>query len=841
MSDDKGEYSLTVKPGEYKIKAASLGNFPVEKELLVDHAVSLKVNVNFMLKPDPELLKEVVVSKDIAARVRSDTVTYTVGKYLTGNEKVLKDVLNKLPGIEVKEDGKVKAYGKDVDKIMVEGDDFFFDQQKMATENLSAEAIDQVQVLNNYQANSLQKDFSQGGQTALNINVKDEYRNRLSGNIAGGAGYQNKFLGNANLYQFGKKLKASFIANANNTGEETFSMHDYMSFGGGISQLMENSDNSGGLVQINPGNISSGVSGGNDANQKTTVLGALNLNYKPVEKLKVNSSIVISTTDRNESERLTRSFLDQNAGLIQRNSLDAARKLFMGNLNLNISYKPQATMALSYRANGGSNEVESNTGIVNEGLRSFRLNENQDISTLKISQYLDYSWKFHPKAFINFGLFHEFREKDMFEKLYSDSAILGLSSGISPSRFNQGVTTQRQQYGFNASLSYKPGKVILKAVTGVSTIDQSFSSDLRLTAEDTDFKVDGFENDLSYNIYNYRGALYLVKNKGLVQFNAGPVLQYYSAKTNVKNGFNKLLLTPDVRFTLKFSDTHSFTLSYSQRLSLPAPEELIENMYVKNYRTLATGGLKTENYSFYNQLNGHYMIFDAFSNTLFSIGAFYMKKADAVSVTSGNGVDYNTQSSAIVPFEESFGSTLYFDKKLRKIPLSLKFNTNYNKSFGFNYIQEHLNGISRTSLGSSAGILTRFNFLLNAELGVSGSWSAGKSALVNYKNVFSSIQPFAKMHLYHKSGFTGFVSFSKLDYRSDSQQKSYRVLSSTIRYQKPSSNVEFSMSVSNLLNLDDYFSFETQVTENFYLERRYSVLPGYVLFRIKYTIKGLSK
>jgi hypothetical protein len=113
--------------------------------------------------------------------------------------------------------------------------------------------------------------------------------------------------------------------------------------------------------------------------------------------------------------------------------------------------------------------------------------------------------------------------------------------------------------------------------------------------------------------------------------------------------------------------------------------------------------------------------------------------------------------------------------------------------------------------------------------------------LVNYKNVFSSIQPFAKMHLYHKSGFTGFVSFSKLDYRSDSQQKSYRVLSSTIRYQKPSSNVEFSMSVSNLLNLDDYFSFETQVTENFYLERRYSVLPGYVLFRIKYTIKGLSK
>lgn len=839
IANDKGEYSLILtKAGDYLLKASCLGSFPQEKKIVVETGQAL--TVDFVLTSNPALLKEVVVWRDVAAKVRSDTVTYTVGKYLTGEEKVLKDVLNKLPGIEVKEDGKVKAYGKDVDKIMVEGDDFFFDQQKMATENLSADAVDQVQVLNNYQANALQKDFSQGGQTALNINIKDEYRNKLSGNIAAGGGYKEKFSGNATLYRFGKKLKSSLIAGTNNTGEETFSMHDYMSFSGGIQQLMENNDNAGGMVQINPSDLSSGIGGGNDANLKTTRLGALNANYKPNTKLKVNGNVVLSATNRSEFENVYRSFPGGNI-IPWRTRLFASRELFLGNLNMGLNYKPRTDMSINYRMNAGANNVESKNDIENSGSRNYFMNEQLNLHTLKISQYLDYTWRISARSLINIGAFHEFTNKLLSEDLNSDSVFLGLEFQHSPYTLQQEVTSPRQQYGVSGSFAYKYGKVILKNISGVTWLQQPFTSKVKQRENDARFEYDDFANDLSYNILDYRTGFYLAKNKGLVQFNLGPSLHYYKSETNTGGNFNKITISPDLRFSLKFTEMHSLNFSFSERLVLPSPEDLLQNRYIKNYRTIVAGGLNPENYSTYNQLNGHYMIFDAFSNTMFSISCFYMKKADPVSVKSGPSLEYNTQQPVQVPFEESYGGMIYLDKKLRKAPFSIRFNSNYNRSYGYNYIQDRLNGITRQSVNGSSSILTRFNFPFNFEAGTAGSFINMKSSVVTGKNNFSSFQPFAKLLIYHKAGLSGFVSFSELKYKSETQRKNYRVLSSTIRYNVPKTSLELSISVSNLLNIDNYYGIDAQINDNYYQERQYSILPGYAIFKIMYTLKGVSK
>ncbi|NJK96110.1 MAG: hypothetical protein HC905_15430 [Bacteroidales bacterium] len=298
----------------------------------------------------------------------------------------------------------------------------------------------------------------------------------------------------------------------------------------------------------------------------------------------------------------------------------------------------------------------------------------------------------------------------------------------------------------------------MKNISGISWLDQPFTTSVTQMADDATLSFEGFENNLRYKIADYRTAFYLVKNKGLIQFNAGPSFHYYKLATNTSGTMNKWTVAPDIRFGLKFTDMHNLEFSYNQRLILPAAEDLLNNQYIKNYRSIATGGLATDAYATYHQLNGKYMIFDAFSNTMFATGAYYMKKVHPLSVGISNSIDFNNLRTIIVPFDESIGAMVYFDKKLRKAPLSVRVNSNYSQGYGYNYISDALNGIKQQQVSSAASITSRFNFLFNLELGTAVTYSTSKSSLAGFSNNFNSFQPYAKLLIYHKQGFSGLLA-----------------------------------------------------------------------------------
>ena len=82
--------------------------------------------------------------------VKGDTLIYNADSFKSGTEKKLEDVLNKLPGVEVTEDGEIEVEGKTVTKVMVEGKDFFDGDSKLAVKNIPANALDKIQVLKNH-------------------------------------------------------------------------------------------------------------------------------------------------------------------------------------------------------------------------------------------------------------------------------------------------------------------------------------------------------------------------------------------------------------------------------------------------------------------------------------------------------------------------------------------------------------------------------------------------------------------------------------------------------------------------------------------------------------------
>ena len=96
---------------------------------------------NYTLFERTESLEEVVIEQEMAVVVKEDTIRYKVDQFKTGDERKLRDILKKLPGVEVDREGNVKVNGKEVKKLMIEGQEFFTGDPKLGVNNIPADAI----------------------------------------------------------------------------------------------------------------------------------------------------------------------------------------------------------------------------------------------------------------------------------------------------------------------------------------------------------------------------------------------------------------------------------------------------------------------------------------------------------------------------------------------------------------------------------------------------------------------------------------------------------------------------------------------------------------------------
>ena len=182
-------------------------------------------------------------------KVSGDTIDYNFRKYTDGTENVLADILAKLPGLEMDEKGQVRANGKPVDKITVNGQNFFGSQNEQITKNMPVDFIDKIQLNNNYSEYSLLRGFNTKRSTVINVDVDSLHRGRVTGNVEGWGGYKKKYRTSVNLYSFGTKKMWGLHAKQFNTGEEMMSLMDYIKTIGGIQSYAEHYDGEASIIK----------------------------------------------------------------------------------------------------------------------------------------------------------------------------------------------------------------------------------------------------------------------------------------------------------------------------------------------------------------------------------------------------------------------------------------------------------------------------------------------------------------------------------------------------------------------------------------------------------------
>ena len=221
-TDNDGMFSFNnIKNNSYVLKVNYLSFYPFQKTLQPTALKTNDIGV-IKIKPIAQVLTEVVIK---AARApitfHGDTIEYNAASFKVPPGSTVEDLLKRLPGIDVDVDGNISALGQDINKVYVNGNKFFGDNPKIATKNLGAEMISNVQV---YNEKSLQEKLTgiKDGNKAkvINLNLKKEYKNSGFGKVTGGAGSSDRWLSSGSYFKFNDKRQISFIGYGNNVNQQ---------------------------------------------------------------------------------------------------------------------------------------------------------------------------------------------------------------------------------------------------------------------------------------------------------------------------------------------------------------------------------------------------------------------------------------------------------------------------------------------------------------------------------------------------------------------------------------------------------------------------------------------
>ena len=285
ITDNEGFYKLVLQKGDtITISISYLGYKPVNYNF-----IALKsAKKDFVLQQSSESLDEIVIEMPVT--VRGDTTTYKTDKFIDGSERKLRNVLKKLPGVEVSKNGIVTVQGKKVTKMLVDGKKFFGGNSKLAVNNIPADAVGDVEVIDNYNEVAFLKGLTDSDEMAMNIKLKEDKKRFVFGDVEVGKGNDDFYKTSANLFYYSSKTNVNFIGNINNIGENTFTFQDYMSFSGGLNSIFSgNFDWKGGAF--------SQFMQSNDVLKSKQQFGALNITKVATSTLDISGFAVFSNTD----------------------------------------------------------------------------------------------------------------------------------------------------------------------------------------------------------------------------------------------------------------------------------------------------------------------------------------------------------------------------------------------------------------------------------------------------------------------------------------------------------------------------------------------------------------
>ncbi|MGV6945559.1 outer membrane beta-barrel protein [Sphingobacterium kyonggiense] len=600
-----------VKATKFKVRVSSLGFEAVEKEVDFPEGQQEVRIPSFVLTLNANQIEEVVVAGVLTVQVKGDTVEYSTKDLKLRQGAVAEDALKRLQGVEVDKDGNVTAQGESVTRVRINGKDFFGGDVKTATQNLPANIIEKIQVVDDFgDMANITGNKSGDSEKVLNIQIDPKYNKGFMTTLRGGYGTEDRYQATGMWMGMTNKTQVSVLGNLNNINAPLF---DFNTSGGGARRRMGGGGRSGGGMFGNPSGLTNvgsiGLNVRHDFSDKLKVYG--NYSYGRDDNNTFTKSLIDRTIDEGNQ-------VDQSEG--NSNKITSSHRL-EANIEWNISDKDYIKLTPQF----GFNDVKTTSDIfTNSYLNDIFVNEQTE-SVLNNSNVPRYSLsglynrKLNDKGrnlFFNFNYDNAATTND-YDRVLQRNLADPDNSGTPLSDIYEKTLQEVNNKSWNAgtTLSYTEplsqfGKLEFtydfnkNAYDNKNYQDAYFENGNPNTDPDLNFH---FLQDYSFTTHRV-GASYMFENEK-IKYSVGASVQPSLLKGDASSDNESAIIDrknfnfiPIARFEYKFSRQKNISLNYSGRSTEPTVNQILPYA-VSNSRTNTVIGNPDLNPEFRHQLS----------------------------------------------------------------------------------------------------------------------------------------------------------------------------------------------------------------------------------------------
>jgi hypothetical protein len=651
VTDDRGAYNLTrpagQNPDSLLVEVRSIGYKSQAK------SINTIAPVDFVLQVSVNQLQAVVIKSNRPwLRTSGDTLSYKVSDFSNPQDRVIGDVIKKLPGISVATDGTISYNGKNISNLYIGGDDLLDDKYNIATNSIPQGVVDQVQVMQNHQPIKMLQDKVVSDDVALNLTIKKDAKLHLVGQESVGAGLPGNYDVDLNAMMFKDAYKGINYLKGNNVGDDV--QNDLVSHN--LSDYLQKIDNNLPSTVLSLGTVPNpNLLQNRYLFNQSGILNLNNLvNLKKGEQLRINFYYLHDTQQQDYKEQ-TQIYLPGDTIKYSETEKNKYRPdILHGQFTLNINkdkYYLDDKLIMDYSQKNYYSALNTNGAAVNQVL-----NDN----TMDFSNELNYMQPL--KSYNIFEIYSYINHTSE-----PENRIIG--PNFNPGIFNNGVvynqlvqTANIPTWFTNNYLSFKiPSNYITQSFkTGFLVQAQTLQSDLSAIQLNNSGNLvsDSSLNHLNWSRKKvYAEAAYDLPGKILkITLNLPLSLQqinYADSLYNLNKSLTRLYFNPRLFVKYQVSIENYFSFLYNYRNDIGKIQDVYHGYILTDYRTFyANNAGLTQSKNQFAAFGFNYR--KALTLFFFSINTSF-NHILANNISSGIITD-NFQQRIVLPFQNATNS-----------------------------------------------------------------------------------------------------------------------------------------------------------------------------------------